>query len=415
MLSYDPNDPGSWQPSKKFVFIPYPDRSVWEQRAKVERELIIYIDEYAYYWQLCPQNGRRPIGGDQCITCCGDPDPQGGTQFCWVPREGWDGTPDFSGNFGPPQLCGYFYFPEAYDDAGRRCPSEWQWFCLSRRELRQQQQEWLCGTSPPQPRPGYRFHCKVTTVPICKEIGQSADASVDNRPVCPAPEQPLTYAKFGTYTYLGGLFVGQVPWRYGNRDWQSAPDLSGTGRTLLRFYNPDGFPTQVDAACLSLVYTATPNGVALSSPLPKPIGVCSLSPDWQESEVSWQFLKQQGLHTPFTSGWIGTTRDLGDEHNPIRPRGDEIDAVDVDGSGNVKVFAESQWQPTTIKRVIIPIPLGTLSAQGQYVSLLLTLQPEAIFEPDSSAPPTWYYFLGKEHPLANERTFPRLWYVVKQN
>lgn len=398
MLPYD----ASWQPSRKFVFVPYPNRSAWEQLAKVERELIIYIDEYGYYWQLCRQDSQLPTGGNQCKTCCD------GQQSCWVQREGWNGTPDFHGDFGPPHLCGWFYFPEVYDNQGNRivCRSEWRWLC-----------------SPPENRSSWRssaaqllFRGKVTTVPISSAMGQAADAAVDNRPVCPNPAQPPTYAKFGTYTYLGGLFIGQVPWWYGNQrtDWQTAPDLSGTGRILLRFYNPDGFPAQVAAACLSLVYTATPNGVALSAHAPKPIGVCALpQANWQEAEVSWKLLEENNLHTAFTNndqGWIGTTEALSEL---IRPSGEgETNAVNDDGT--VQIRPEVAWTPTPIKRVVIPLTANVLNLQRQYAAFLLALKPEAPFGSDSPSQPAWYYFLSKEHPSTDGATCPRLWYVVRQ-
>ncbi|GIV10993.1 MAG: hypothetical protein KatS3mg020_0484 [Fimbriimonadales bacterium] len=392
LLPYSPEH--SWAPSQKFVFVPYPDRSVWEQQVKAERDLIIYIDEYGYYWQLCRKDGQFHSSGNECKICCND------QQSCWVPREDWDGTPDLTGNFGPPHLCGWFGFRELIVDNQVVCQAEWVWSCSSQR---------LSGARR-------LFHGTVTTVPIYREIVSSADAAVDNRPVCPNPEQPPTYAKFGAYTYLGGLFVGQVPWEYGGRG-QTAPDLSGTGRTLLRFYNPDGFPTQVTAACLSLVYTATPNGVAQSSPQTKAIGVRALpQADWQETEVSWRYMETNHLNLPFgqeqDQGWIGTTRGLGDMNNPIRPR-DEDDPVD--SNGNLQIVAEQDWKRTPIKRVVIPLGgLNVLGQQREYVALLLALHPEAPFRQNSPSQPTWYYFLGKEHPWTDERTCPRLWYVVRQ-
>jgi len=395
-----------WQPSQKFVFVPHPNRSTWEQLAKVERELIIYIDEYGYYWQLCRQDSQRPPG-DRCKTCCD------GQQDCWVQREGWNGTPDFQENFGPPHLCGWFYFPDYYVDDGqgnwiRRCQGEWMWQCPS---------QWPPNSLFRRSHARLLFRGKVTTVPISSAIEQAADAAVDNRPVCPNPAQPPTYAKFGTYTYLGGLFIGQVPWWYGNQrtDWQTAPDLSGTGRILLRFYNPDGFPAQVAAACLSLVYTATPNGVALSNPAPKPIGVRALpQANWQETEVSWKFLEENNLHTAFTNndqGWIGTTETLSE---PIRPSGEgETNAVNLN-DGTVQIVPEAAWTPTTIKRVVIPLTANVLNLRGQYAAFLLALKTEAPFRSDSPSQPTWYYFLGKEHPSTDGSTCPRLWYVAQQ-
>lgn len=380
-------------PSARFVLVPYPNRSVWEQQSIVERDLIIYIDEYGYYWQLCNYNARLQSGLN-CRTCCSS------TEDCWVPREGWDGTPDFAGNFGPPHLCGWFYFPPSWQEG---CPSQglWQWQCSSRHPLGRGAQ--------------LLFRGKVTSVPLCCEDAQSADAAVDSRPVCPDPEKPPTYAQFGKYTFLGGLFTGQVPFWYGNSrvEGQTSSDLSGTGRTLLRFYHPNGFPAQVDAACLSLVYTATPNSVADSFPQAKAIGVKPLpSTEWVESEVSWKLLEQLNLHMPFTEqnhGWLGSTRDL---IETIRPR-DDHDPVDM--SGNLTMHAERTWSSTTIKRVVVPLTsLNPIGQQRQFASLLLALYTEEPIGQRSPSNPTWYYFLGKEHPMTTPRTCPRLWYVVRQ-
>lgn len=395
LLPYDPGQEQGWHPSDKFVFVPYPNRSAWEEQQKQERELTIYIDEYAYYWQLCRNDTNlSDRSGNQCQTCCYQ-DPNG-RWYCWVWRDGWDGTPDRTGQFGAPYLCGWFYFAE--------CPpaNRWVWNCETPRAPFQNGAQCL-------------FRGKVATVPLCSQVVQSADAALDNRPVCPDLEQPPTYAKFGKYTYLGGLFVGQVPWWYGQHGrWQQAPDLSGTGRTLLKFYNPDGFPLQVDAACLSLVYTATPNAVALSySQSTKAIGVRIPSDpsnpnwtNWQEDTVSWLLIEQLNLQEAFgDNGWVGSTKWLSNE---IRP---SDDADPVDQNGNLIVHSELGWRTDTINRVVIP--LRSWSAQGQFVSLLLALHPEAPPIQNPATSPIWYYFLSKDHPLTTGRTCPRLWYVVR--
>lgn len=403
LLEYNSNE---WYSSQKFIFVPYPDRdrSGWEQLQKQERELIIYIDTYAYYWQLCRRSDKPHVGGSVCRTCCED------SETCWVWREEWDGTPDFSGRFGEPHLCGWFYFSFPTSECP---PNEPKW-------------RWICGGDS-LPRIGAQelFRGKVCTVPLCEHIPQSADAAVDNRPVCPNPEQPPTYAKFGEYSYLGGLFVGQVPWWYGQRqEWQQSPDLSGTGRTLLKFYNPDGFPSTVAAACLSLVYTATPKGVAdrYSFPVPKAVGVRIPSGDpnwtnWQEETVSWLLMEQLGLQNAFDNendGWMGSTGWLSDSIRPcgsIRRCSDgEVDPVR--SNGELEVSDELAWKANEVKRVVIPF--RAWFAQGQFVTLLLALHPEASPVRNPQTQPIWYYFLGKEHPLTTGRTCPRLWYVVKQ-
>jgi len=415
ILAYDPQR--YWDYSRYFsyfIFVPYSeqpsDQSLWEQRTKVERELIVYIDAYKYYWQLCHQNWSSHSHPSECHTCCengtgwvpregwdGRPCCENGT--CWVRREGWDGRPDFNGEYGLPHYCGWFYFPG--------CPIEqrWHWLCYGRSDLYADIRVRLL------------FKGKVTSLPITSDIPQSADAAVDNRPVCPNPEQPPTFAKFGNYTLLGGLFVGQVPWWYGER-WQTAPDLSGTGRTLLKFYNPDGFPTNVSAACLSLAYTATPYGVATSGPTTKPIGVVAVPRnDWDENSVSWAFLQEVGLGHPFSGqssvNWIGSTQWL---HELVRPPRAENA---LDDNGNLTIRPERSSNPSEdwernwrqVRRVVIPLTQWT--AQGNYLSLLLALHYEQPFRSDLS-PYVWYYFLAKEHPLTDGRTCPRLWYVVKE-
>ncbi len=417
LLSH-PGDEYEWRPSSRFVFVPYPDSSIWEQGEKVERDLIIYIDEYGYYWQLCRSargfdtggignggdGGGNEGGGSEGIrcesyTCCPSDDSS-----CWVQREGWDGTPDLDGHFGRPDLCGRFFL-ECRDANGRRIELKECWICVPRGN----------GAKP-------LFSGKVTTVPISPRIPQSADASVDTRPVCPSPEQPPTYANFGDYTYLGGLFVGQVPWHYNSRrDRQTSPDLSGTGRTLLKFHNPDGFPTQPTAACLSLLYTAIPDGVYTSSLQTKPIGVRLLSQvDWEESTASWRLMQNWGLDTPFTdenTGWLSSTKVLTDDkYEPIRPT-DEYNPVYNEGHlirfGERCYNAYDQcWERNheIIKRVVIP--LEALQFQHRtLLSLLLALYPEEQF---NNPKPIWYYFMSKEHPLASGKTYPRLWFVVRE-
>jgi len=397
ILAYDPQR--GWDYSRYFeyfIFVPYSeqssDQSPWEQRTKAERELIVYIDAYKYYWQLCPRRNHPSGDFTGCSTCCGNTD-------CWVRREGWDGRPDFNDEYGLPHYCGWFYFRECPDGQRRH------WLCYGRSDLYADIRVRLL------------FKGKVTSLPIISDIPQSADAAVDNRPVCPNPELPPTYAKFGKYTYLGGLFVGQVPWRYGER-WQTSPDLSGTGRTLLKFYNPTGFPTRVDAACLSLAYTATPYGVATSYPRTKPIGVVPVpSNDWDENSVSWAFLEQVGLTNALTntsgSYWIGSTQWL---HELVRPPFYENA---LDNEGNLMIRPERSTNPSQdwernwrqIRRVVIP--LNQWTAQGNSLSLLLALYPEEPFSSELS-PFVWYYFWSKDHPLTDGRTCPRLWYVVKE-
>ena len=407
LLPYNPDNwqrllcSDGWQSFLCFVFEPY-GVSVWEQRAAEERKLIIYVDEYGYYWQLCRYNPPpTESSGQRCSTCCE-------VSVCWVQRDNWDGTPDFEGRFGSPHLCGWFQFFFYLPYGGwRYC---WRWICEEGR-----------------PRAArLLFKGTVTSLPIISDIPQSADAAVDNRPVCPDPELPPTFAKFGTYTHLGGLFVGQVPWQYGER-WQTAPDLSGTGRTLLKFYNPTGFPNRVEAACVSLAYTATPYWVAAAYPHHKPIGVVAVPrSDWDENSVSWAFLQEVGLGCPFSEyppnepaecrnrqvEWIGSTQWL---HELVRP---PVAENALDQNGNLKIRpergnSEGNWERNwrQIKRVVIPLSQWT--AQGNYLSLLLALHPEEPFSPELS-PYVWYYFLAKEHELTDGRTCPRLWYVVKE-
>ncbi len=265
----------------------------------------------------------------------------------------------------------------------------------------------------------------MTSLPISAGIPESADAAVDSRPVCPEPQAPPTFAKFGRYAYLGGLFVGQVPWFYGNRyDWQTSPDLSGTGRTLLKFYNytvsPDNsrnstnFPTSVFAACLSLAYTGTPQGVAASSPSPKQIGVVAVPrSDWDENSVSWQFLQENNLAGAFTNtqwvGWIGWTVNLNELLAPLPPENA------LDDQGQIVIRSERDWERSwqQIKRVVIPLNRWPVQDNSPFLSLLLALYPEVEFGRDLSSY-VWYYFFGKDYPATNGRTCPRLWYVWQQ-
>jgi hypothetical protein len=276
-------------------------------------------------------------------------------------------------------------------------------------------------------RPGIRanaafrlFRGTVTSLLIISDIPQSADAAVDNRPVCPDLNEPPTFAKFGNYTLLGGLFVGQVPWWYGER-WQTAPDLSGVGRTLLKFYNPTGFPTRVDAACISLAYTATPYGVAASGASIKSIGVVAVPRnDWDEASVSWAFLQQVELAYPFSEGysqWIGSTQWL---HELVRPPAFE-NALDDRGKLVIRPERPTNNHPSEdwernwhqIRRVVIPLDRNRWTAQGNYLSLLLALHFEEPFNSELRSY-VWYYFWSKDHPLTDGRTCPRLWYVVKE-
>jgi len=421
-----------WQPSRWFVFEPHPDRSVWETRRAEERDLVVYIDAYAYYWRVNVRtsvavscNGKPPTeeerkeeggyhtgsfpppdgdgtsggsGGNRACWCYLD-DPNDSHYRSWMlrsedpdPDMRWDGTPDFAGKYGKPHLCATF-------NISGQGPCS---VCL-------------VGRDDTDTRVSLLFRGKVGSVPIIGDISQSADAAVDSRLVCPDPSQSPSYPKFGTYKFLGGLFVGQVPQDYSRCRGQTAPDLSGTGRTLLKFYHPN-MPTQVAAACVSLAYTATPQGVAESTPTAKAIGAVAVpSSDWDESSVSWAFLEQIGLGNPLGGSdnrWIGSTKDLRDYAKVLIPR--EENSID---QGNLQIRPErrvsrfpesweSHWRQ--IRRVVVPLTNWT--ARGRYLSLLLALHPE---ESQVNNSYVWYYFLGKEHELTNERNCPRLWYVVR--
>ncbi len=269
-----------------------------------------------------------------------------------------------------------------------------------------------------------------------------ADSALDNRPICENLELPPTNPRFGNYTYMGGLFVGQVR-QYYDDTVQTTPDLSGTGRTLLRFYNPNGLPTQVHSASLILHYTATPYFVyQYRTSNADAFGALILRSDtdnavncWEEQSVSWDWLIDFGLDNTRVSrfdlvvpggdaGWCLSQEPYDDEMR-YRPL--------ICSSWENKLLLMrigNQSNPADMPNYVVPVtmtawnlsllPFSWEGRPGAYLNVLVALaneqentssQYKLYFRRDG--PVKWYYFLSKEHPWARQdaRYLPRLWLV----
>jgi len=255
---------------------------------------------------------------------------------------------------------------------------------------------------------------RIGTIPISSS---SADAAIDNRPICFDPALGYEYPKFGSYTYLGGLFVGQVPQYYGSGTGartQTNPDLSATGRTLLRFnVSWTSLPGTLKAGCLTLFYRASPNGVFLANTNgSQAIGVYQLPSNlqsWTENSVTWQWLIDGNYYgsTPLANTVkLGSTNPLADRLKP----GNYNDFFGSDGK--LKMRAEmSLLSNDTMGEVTIPFnTLSLWNPSGQQWSGLVALDGEGTPLTVPQADPLWYYFLGKEHSEASSGALrPRLW------
>lgn len=224
---------------------------------------------------------------------------------------------------------------------------------------------------------------------------------------------------------------------------QNTPDLSGTGRSLLRFRNPNGLPNRVRAASLVMHYTATPYYVyhyrtdeadAFGATMLRHPNNSSVN-YWNEESVRWDWLGHFSL-----------------DNLRVSPNSFHLKMRDTDLSwciaqepyevgGRVRSDC-SYWSGTELRmRIgsgssvdmpadIVPVTLtsGELSllsftqqgVSGGLVNFLFTLSDEE--QSDTSrnrlhfpedGPIKWYYFLSKQHPWAGQdsRYLPRLWLV----
>jgi hypothetical protein len=358
----------------------------WMARTAIQKSFTIYLMPYHHAWELYH-------AGHSC-TAINDP---------WVGRL-----------ICPPSCC-YWGFSE-----------EWDW--------------------TPQPQFGIQqLEVTIAALPV------EADAAIDNRPICPDPSLPPTNPRFGTYTYMGGLFVGQVRhWYQGdqsrNRDddaRQTTPDLSGTGRTLLRFYSPTPLQSPVHSAALVLYYTATPYFVHYHNPsqsdafgaimLRKVGGNADAVNFWQEETIQWDWLNHFGQLSvePVTNFHLVVPGDntlwclLENPYNPSPGCGWSDKRLQARSSG-VDI-------PTSFVSVVLGannlslLPFTPAGQSGAYLNLLVTLANEErgvrLHFPDTDGPLKWYYFLSKDHrflsedhPRAQENAhlLPRLWLLWRQ-
>lgn len=273
------------------------------------------------------------------------------------------------------------------------------------------------------------FNGYVATVPML--ASSCADAAIDNRPICKYPNLGLEYPKFGSYRYLGGLFAGQVPQYYGSErvEGQTAPDLSGTGRSLLKFHYPEGFPTSIESACLVLAYRASPHA-AVNTNGEKGIGVWCLpnvsgSINWLEHEVTWALMQTLNLdHHLDRVERLGSTKDL-------VPSSIHLDRLQPDGFASdyrsdgrlimrseLGTHANRYGLPlnTASVPVVMPVYGGLTSRwqpQGQYLGLVVALDQEET-SLHSADPYGWYYFISKDYGSGvNGSNCPRLWFVYR--
>lgn len=290
------------------------------------------------------------------------------------------------------------------------------------------------------PRFAAGLQVRIATLPV------EADAALDNRPVCEDLSLPLTNPRFGRYTYMGGLFVGQVRhWYLANNSRQqdddarqTTPDLSGTGRTLLRFYSPTPLPSQpVYSAALVLYYTATPYFVHYyNSQQADAFGAVMLRKEgegadavnlWNEATIRWDWLNHFGLATERVSNFHLV---IPDENNRwcLLQEPYERSLVSMEcGWTNKQLKSRSSGVDIPTKFVSVGLAGNNLSLlsftptgqSGSYLNLLVTRaneeQGSALHFPDSDGPLAWYYFLSKDHQLAQDaRLLPRLWLLWMQ-
>ncbi|MEO0248295.1 MAG: hypothetical protein ABIN58_01905 [candidate division WOR-3 bacterium] len=248
---------------------------------------------------------------------------------------------------------------------------------------------------------------QIASVPISGSVQGSADAAVDNRLICPHPERGYEYPNFGSYTYLGGLFAGQVPWYYGQRGEQRAPDLSGTGRTLLRFRKPDGLP-EFSSACVVLFYHATPRAVAEGTNPSHALGLYRPpqgSQNFEEGTLTWRVFEGVAGYKPgeLADKKVGGTAEFAELDECLR---NSDYAENYEAGGKLRMRAEQERPPLT--PVTVPMRLSRWEPQGDTLTLLLALQDETDTPRGDS--PCWYYFRSKEYG-SDSHYFPRLWIV----
>lgn len=254
------------------------------------------------------------------------------------------------------------------------------------------------------------FNGFLATIPIGATGG--ADASIDNRLICVKatqeggidPNVPLGYPSFGNYTYSGGLFVGRVPWYYGDRTLMTSPDLSGVGRTLLRFKHDTSLPGTIKSAAVSLVYHSTPDAVktdtqSATSDLAL-YSVPDMSYDWAESTVTWAFLETADDGEPwFSNSPLDGTVRMG-SHSQLDPTLGET-------SASLSMRSDKSALPIDWRRVTIPVKnVGMWEPSDSLISFIVGLTPEHA----TPTPFCWYYFFGKEYDGATAHDLaPRLW------
>lgn len=394
------NDDSGWRPSPEYVQNPF--QRGWEL---LQQNISYNNKTYTLYkYQTCP-NGDDPWALLQVDNSTLD------IQLIPTSSSGWGTTSQVKKQDLQLYIDHYFSYWVQQSGGGWQVNSNWNG---------------APGSSAVLVFTGY-----VATVPMLASA--CADAAIDNRPICPEPQWGLEYPKFGSYRYLGGLFAGQVPQYYGSErnDTQTAPDLSGTGRSLLKFHYPEGFPSNIESACAVLFYRASPHAT-VNTGGEKGIGVWSLpnvsgSINWLENEVTWALMQTLGLDHQLNRGErLGSTKDLVPSSFSLERLQPEGFATDYHNDGRLKMRSELGTDQnryglpvnTDLVPVVMPvygIQTSRWHPQGAYLGLVVALDEEET-SLHSANPYGWYYFIGKDYGSGvNGSNCPRLWFVYRDS
>ena len=382
---------GEWRPSLSCSPCDHPLTNLlvfragegWMARTAIQKSFTIYLMPYHLAWEL--------YRADHSCTAIND---------SWVGRL-----------ICPPQCC-HWKFSE-----------EWDW-------------------TPKQQWGARKLSLSIAALPV------EADAAIDNRPVCEDLSLPPTNPRFGNYTYMGGLFVGQVRHWYVNDHSQNqdddarqtTPDLSGTGRTLLRFYSPTSLRSPADSAALVLYYTATPHFVYRFNPQQADafgaVMLCKQGEGadainlWDEATVRWDWLNhfEQLSEQPVNRNRLQLVVPGNDTLWCLLEEPYELSLVSLGcGWSNKQLMARSFGVDIPSRLVSVALaatnlnllPFTPAGQSGAYLNLLVTLAEELqgtrLHFPGQVGPLKWYYFLSKDHPRAQDaRLLPRLWLLWRE-